>query len=80
MATAKPVVGTRVGGIPEIIEHGNTGFLVERRDTAAMAARILELLRDPDLRRRMGEAGRRVAAEKFNHQSNVAQLIQLYGL
>jgi hypothetical protein len=37
-------------------------------------------LRDPDLRRRMGEAGRKIAAEKFNHKINVAQLIQLYGL
>jgi glycosyltransferase involved in cell wall biosynthesis len=80
MATAKPLVGTRVGGIPEIIDDGNTGFLVERRDTAAMAARILTLLRDPELRRRMGEAGRRVAVEKFNHRTNVAQLIRLYGL
>ena len=42
--------------------------------------RILELLRDPNLRHRMGEAGRRIAAEKFNHKINVAQLIQLYGL
>jgi glycosyltransferase involved in cell wall biosynthesis len=80
MATAKPLVATRVGGIPEIIDHGNTGFLVERRDTAAMAARILDLLRDPSLRRRMGEAGLRVVAEKFNHKTNVAQLIQLYGV
>jgi glycosyltransferase involved in cell wall biosynthesis len=74
-----PVRG-RVGGIPEIIDDCNTGFLVERRDTAAMAGRILDLLRDPDLRRRMGEAGRRVVAEKFTHKTNVRQLIQLYGL
>ncbi len=80
MATAKPMVGTRVGGIPEIIDHGKTGFLVERRDTAAMAASILLLLRDPDLRRRMGEAGRQVVTEKFNHKTNVAQLILLYDL
>ena len=80
MATARPLIGTRVGGIPEIIQHGRTGFLVERRDTDAMAARILDLLRDPKLRSSMGEAGRQVAAEKFNHKTNVAQLIQLYGL
>jgi len=80
MAAAKPLIGTRVGGIPEIIENGNSGFLVERRDTGAMAARILDLLRDPNLRRSMGEAGRRVAIEKFNHKTNVAQLISLYGL
>jgi glycosyltransferase involved in cell wall biosynthesis len=80
MATGKPLVGTRVGGIPEIIEDGKTGFLVARRDTAAMAARILELLRDPALRRHMGEAGRQVAVQKFNHKTNILQLIDLYGL
>jgi len=80
MAAGKPLVGTRAGGIPEIIQDGETGYLVDRRDTAAMARRILELLHDPELRRRMGEAGRRVAAEKFNHKKNVAQLIELYGI
>jgi len=80
MATAKPLVGTAVGGIPEIIDDGRTGFLVPRRDTVAMAARLIELLRDPGLRRRMGEAGRQVAIEKFNHKTNIAQLIRLYGL
>jgi glycosyltransferase involved in cell wall biosynthesis len=80
MASGKPLVGTRVGGIPEIIDHGRTGYLVDRRDTAAMTYRILELLRDPDLRGRMGEAGRRVAEEKFNHKKNVEQLVKLYGI
>ena len=80
MASGKPLVGTRVGGIPEIIEHGKTGYLVDRRDTAAMAYRILELLRDPELRRRMGEAGRQVAVEKFNHKTKLGQLVKLYGI
>ena len=78
MACGKPLIGTRVGGIPELIDHGRSGFLVDRRDTAAMTERILELLRDPDLRRRMGEAGRQIAVEKFNHKKNVAQLVELY--
>jgi len=80
MASGKPLVGTRAGGIPEIIEDGVTGFLVGRRDTAAMAARILDLLHDPILRRRMGQAGREVVREKFNLKKNVAQLIRLYGI
>ena len=80
MASGKPLVGTRVGGIPEIIEHGKTGYLVDRRDTAAMTHRILELVRDPDLRRRMGAAGRERVVEKFNHKKNVAQLVKLYGI
>ena len=80
MACSKPLVGTRAGGIPEIIQDGVTGFVVERRDAAAMAARILELLRDPKLRRRMGEAGRAVCREKFELRSNVARVIEMYGL
>jgi glycosyltransferase involved in cell wall biosynthesis len=78
MACGKPLVGTRSGGIPELIEDGVTGFVVERRDSRAMAERILQLVRDPELRRRMGEAGRRVCHEKFDLKKNVAQLIQLY--
>ena len=80
MACGKPLVGTRVGGIPEIIQDGITGFLVERRDVKAMAARILELLRDPDRRRRMGQAGREVCGEKFNLKKNVAQLVKIYAV
>ena len=78
MSTSKPVVGTRVGGIPELIADGETGFLVNRGDTAAMAAKILELLRNPERRRCMGEAGLRAATAKFNHKTNVAQAIALY--
>ncbi|HTS66837.1 MAG TPA: glycosyltransferase family 4 protein [Candidatus Acidoferrales bacterium] len=78
MACGKPLVGTRVGGIPEIVQDGVTGFLVERRDSKAAAARILELLGDPGMRRRMGEAGREVCREKFNLKKNVAQLIEIY--
>ena len=80
MASGKPMVGTRVGGIPEIILDGVTGFVVDRRDSAAMAARILDLLRDQDLRGRMGEAGRATVCEKFNLKHNVAQLIELYNI
>ncbi len=78
MAAGKPVVATRVGGIPELIADGGTGFLIDRGDTAAMAAKILELLRSPEQRRRMGEAGLRAATAKFNHKTNVAQAIALY--
>jgi glycosyltransferase involved in cell wall biosynthesis len=80
MASYKPMLGTRVGGIPELIEDGKTGYLVERGDTAAMADRLLRLLNDGCLRQTMGQAGRRATETRFNHKVNVGQLIELYGI
>jgi len=80
MAAGKPVIGTRTGAIPELVADGKTGFIVERRSPQDLAARILELLRDPALRRRFGEAGKCVAIEAFNQQKNVMEFIKLYGL
>jgi glycosyltransferase involved in cell wall biosynthesis len=57
-ACRKPVVATRVGGIPEVVEDGVNGYLVEPGDVDALAARVAELIADPSLRARMGEAGR----------------------
>jgi glycosyltransferase involved in cell wall biosynthesis len=80
MSYARPVIGTRVGGIPEVIRHGQTGFLVPRGDAAALAEKILLLLEDRDLRERLGQAGRRLAEEKFDLRKNVTELVQLYGV
>ncbi len=56
---AKPVVATDVGALPEMVDHGKTGLLVPPRNAAALAAAIVQLLKDPARRRAMGEAGRR---------------------
>jgi len=80
MASAKPVVATRVGGIPEVVVDGETGFLVPRRDCHALAEKILQMIADPALRERMGRAGRKVAEAKFDQKRNVAELIRLYGI
>jgi glycosyltransferase involved in cell wall biosynthesis len=80
MAHGKPVVATRVGGIPELITEDMNGYLVGRGDAPAMSERILKLLADPDLRERLGAAGREVVATKFDLQKNVAQLIASYGI
>jgi len=65
MAAAKPVVATRVGGIPDLVEDGETGYLVPAQDAEAMAERLLELLRDPALGRQMGARGREIASQRF---------------
>ncbi|GAO02352.1 glycosyltransferase [Anaeromyxobacter sp. PSR-1] len=65
MAMRLPVVATRVGGTPEVVREGQNGFLVPPGAPAALARRLLDLLRDPALRRRMGERGRRIVEEEF---------------
>jgi glycosyltransferase involved in cell wall biosynthesis len=78
MLCGKPVVATRVGGIPEVVHDGVTGLLVPRGDTMRMAETILRLLDDAALRDRFGRAGREIARTKFNLEQNVKQLLDLY--
>jgi glycosyltransferase involved in cell wall biosynthesis len=66
MAVAKPTVSTYVSGIPELIEDGVEGRLVQPEDPAALCAAVRELLEDPERCRRMGQAGRRRIEEEFN--------------
>lgn len=66
MASGRPVIGTRGGGVPEIIAHGETGYLVEPNDPNEMAQRIDQLLEDPDLRAHMGKAARRRVEKCFD--------------
>jgi glycosyltransferase involved in cell wall biosynthesis len=78
MAYGKPVVATRVGGIPELVDEGTTGFLVDRADTDTAAERVLRLIEDGELRGTLGRNGRDKAQAKFNLKTNVAELVQLY--
>jgi len=66
LATGTPVVATAVGGIPEQIDHGETGFLVSPRDAEEMASRITELLREDSLRTRMSLAAVDAAVSRFS--------------
>jgi glycosyltransferase involved in cell wall biosynthesis len=77
-ATAKPLVGTRHSGIPEIIVDGKTGFLVAERDVGALADRLLSLLKNAELRRKMGEAGRKRIEEKFDLKKQAKRLEEIY--
>jgi glycosyltransferase involved in cell wall biosynthesis len=67
-ACHKPVVATRVGGIPEAVEDGVNGFLVEPGDVANLADRVAQLIADPALRARLGEAGRARVEQQFTLQ------------
>jgi glycosyltransferase involved in cell wall biosynthesis len=80
MACGRPVVGTRVGGIPEVIADGKSGFLVNRGDAEGLAQRILQLAADPELRNRMGQEGYRLAQKQFEMGDIVRQVIDLYGI
>jgi len=79
MAAARPLVATRVGGIPELVADGETGFLVAPRAPAEIAARLVQLLQDAALRARMGAAGRLAAERKFDLTANLDTLMRAYG-
>ena len=64
-AAAKPIVCTQVGGIPEIVHDGKTGLLVRRNDGAQLASALLHLLKNPELRIRLGKAARREVERRF---------------
>ncbi len=66
MACGVPVVATRVGGVPEIVDDGRTGVLVERGDPGALSEAMLHILSDPERGRSLGLAGRRRVVERFS--------------
>lgn len=78
MAFGLPVIATRAGGIPEVVEDGRTGFLVSPGDPQALAEATIELLRSPDLRRQMGRAGRERVLAKFTVGHVASQMLAVY--
>jgi glycosyltransferase involved in cell wall biosynthesis len=78
MAAARPVVVTDVGGAREAVAAGETGFIVPAGDDAAMAERIIALLREPQRARAMGERGRRTVIEKFSCAAQLRRTEELY--
>jgi glycosyltransferase involved in cell wall biosynthesis len=78
MAAARPVVATDIGGAREAIVEGETGYVVAPGDDAALASRIISLLRDAEGARRMGERGLQVVKEKFSCAAQVESVENLY--
>ena len=77
MACGLPVITSLVGGIPEIVVEGQTGFLVPPGDATGLLAAIQAVVADPGLRRRLGHAGRDVAVDRFNGAAQAMRLLDL---
>lgn len=77
-AAAVPVVATRVGGLPEVVNEGVTGLLVPVDDVEATAAAFVRLARDPDLRLALGTAGRQFVLNSFEEHRTIRTLVDTY--
>ena len=78
MAYGLPVVATRVGGNPELVGDGVTGYLVGDDDDVAMAARLIELIQDAALRQKMGRAGLNWVKKHCSWDTILDQWLELY--
>lgn len=78
MAWAKPVIGTKVGGIPDVVTDNDCGFLVEPGNPAALASSILKLSDSPDLRSRMGTNGRKRIKDFFSIKAMTEMSVEHY--
>ncbi|MEA3346054.1 MAG: glycosyltransferase [Chloroflexota bacterium] len=78
MAARVPVVATEVGGVPDIVADGKTGYLVRPGDAQGMAEAVIELLRNPKRAQEMGQKGQEAAYPKFAAQTLIANVKELY--
>lgn len=78
MSAEVPVVASNAGGLPEVVEHGFTGFLHDPGNVAGYVESVLKLLGNERLRRTMGRRGRRVARERFSAEEMVQEYVKVY--
>ncbi|MGC1275496.1 MAG: glycosyltransferase family 4 protein [Planctomycetaceae bacterium] len=78
MARGKPVIATGVGGVHSVVKEGRTGLVVPPSDSERLAERVLELLRDPERARQIGEAGRAIVHEQFRVDRMVRETADIY--
>ena len=74
----KPVVVSNVGGLPEVVEDGKTGFVVEKKNAEAAAEKLEKLVLDAGLLGMMGKAGRERVLKLYDWNENVAQMMEIY--
>jgi glycosyltransferase involved in cell wall biosynthesis len=78
MSARLPVVATNVGALPELVEEGGTGFLVEPKDDRALAERLARFYSEPELARRFGEAARRKVEREYSLEAMLRRYAELY--
>jgi glycosyltransferase involved in cell wall biosynthesis len=78
MACAKPAIGCRGQGVEEVIEHGKSGMLVNPEDEPELTEAMLTLLRDKELRQRMGTNARAVILDRLTLSHQAQQLAEIY--
>ena len=77
-ASGKPLVGSNVNGIPDYIDHGETGFLFEKENPTDLAAKLLEILGDRNLAARMGQAARARVEREFRYDQMIDNLLAVF--
>jgi L-malate glycosyltransferase len=78
-ACGLPVVVSRVGGLPEVVEEGISGYLVEKDNVEQFAATLLKLVKEDALRTQLGQAGRELVLNKYQWQESISILEEVYG-
>lgn len=78
MSKSKPVIGSNIGGIPELVEDGVTGFVVNPADADDLASKLKILIHDSELRQKMGKAGRKKFEETFDARIMIQEIENLY--
>lgn len=78
MAAGKPVIATRVGAVPQLIDQDQTGMLIEPGDVAGLSAAVLKLLEDSERAHQLGEKGRAKIIERFSAESMARRYLQVY--
>jgi hypothetical protein len=78
MALGLPVIGCKGQGVEDVVRHGVTGFLVEPKNSQELSALLLKLLRDEEVRQKIGEAGQKTILNNYRWEDNAAKHIDLY--
>lgn len=78
MAAGLPVIASRVGGLPELVDEGVTGYLVEPRNPSVLAQAILQMMSEPEKARTMGENGRALACRNFSTETMIRNTCKVY--